>query len=68
MSVLTNNLSRQIKSLDERKHRRREQAFKAEGSKCVLDTLPFLTCVICLLPKTGWLQTGVTAESFLVRL
>ncbi len=41
MTILTNNLSRQIKSLDERKHRRREQAFKAEGSKCVLDTLPF---------------------------
>lgn len=30
-------------SLDERKHRRREGAFKAEGTKCVLDTLGHFT-------------------------
>lgn len=30
-------------SLDEHKHRRRERAFKAEGTKCVLDTLGHFT-------------------------
>ena len=57
MSVLTNNLSRQIKSLDERKHRRREQAFKAEGSKCVLDTLPFFN-VRHLFATKDWLAAN----------
>ncbi len=39
MTLLTNNLCRMIKSLDERKTRRKENAFKAEGTKCVLDTI-----------------------------
>ena len=55
MALLTNNLSRQIKSLDERKHRRREQAFKAEGSKCVLDTLPFFN-VRYLFATKAWIE------------
>lgn len=39
MTELTKNLYRTVKSLDERKTRRKENAFKAEGTKCVLDTL-----------------------------
>ncbi len=39
MIELTKNLYRTVKSLDERKTRRKEGAFKAEGTKCVLDTL-----------------------------
>lgn len=40
METVTNNICKAVASLDERKHRRREGAFKAEGTKCVLDTLP----------------------------
>lgn len=39
MTELTNSISRMVKSLDERKGRRKEGAFKAEGTKCVTDTL-----------------------------
>ncbi len=55
MTTLTNGLSRMVKSLDERKYRRREMAFKAEGTKCVLDTLPFFS-VRYLLAKEGWIK------------
>lgn len=40
METVTNNICKAVASLDERKHRRHEGAFKAEGTKCVLDTLP----------------------------
>lgn len=40
METITNSICRFVASLDERKHRRKEGAFKAEGTKCVLDTLP----------------------------
>ncbi|WP_370641050.1 TrmH family RNA methyltransferase, partial [uncultured Duncaniella sp.] len=40
METITNNICRYVASLDERKHRRKEGGFKAEGTKCVLDTLP----------------------------
>lgn len=39
METITNNICKSVASLDERKHRKREGAFKAEGTKCVLDTL-----------------------------
>lgn len=39
MTELTKNIYRTVRSLDERKTRRKESAFKAEGTKCVLDTL-----------------------------
>ena len=39
VETVTNNICKSVASLDERKHRRREGAFKSEGSKCVLDTL-----------------------------
>lgn len=39
MVELTKNLYRTVKSLDDRKTRRKENAFKAEGTKCVMDTL-----------------------------
>ncbi len=39
MIELTNNICRTVKALDERKTRRKEGLFKAEGTKCVLDTL-----------------------------
>lgn len=58
MAILTNNLSRQVKSLDERKHRHRELAFKAEGSKCVLDTLPFFKLKHLLATKS-WLEANM---------
>ncbi len=39
MIELTKNIFRTIKALDERKTRRKENMFKAEGTKCVIDTL-----------------------------
>lgn len=39
METITNNVCKFVASLDERKYRRREGAFKAEGTKCVLDTI-----------------------------
>ena len=39
VETITNNICKMVAGLDERKHRRREGAFKAEGTKCVLDTL-----------------------------
>ncbi len=39
MTDITNNICRIVKSLEERKGRRKEGLFKAEGTKCVLDTL-----------------------------
>lgn len=36
---MTNALRKQIQSLNETKHRRELQMFKAEGTKCVLDTI-----------------------------
>lgn len=43
MAELTKNIYRTVRSLDERKTRRKECAFKAEGTKCVLDTLGHFT-------------------------
>lgn len=39
METVTNNICKSVASLDERKHRRRQGLFKAEGTKCVLDTI-----------------------------
>ena len=39
MTIPTNNICRTVKSLEQSKHRRKENAFKAEGSKCVRDTI-----------------------------
>ncbi len=43
MIQVTANLVKKISSLDDRKGRRREGAFKAEGTKCVLDTISHFT-------------------------
>lgn len=40
MIPVTANIIKKVAGLDDRKGRRREEAFKAEGSKCVIDTLP----------------------------
>lgn len=37
--MLTNSLRKDVASLDQAKHRRELQAFRAEGTKCVLDTM-----------------------------
>ncbi len=56
MTELTKNLYRTVKSLDERKTRRKENAFKAEGTKCVLDTLGHFT-LRYLFATYEWLET-----------
>lgn len=52
---LTNNLRKLIASLSERKHRKKENLFKAEGTKCVIDTLPHFNC-FALLATAQWLD------------
>lgn len=42
-SNLTKKVIESVTRLDDRKYRRREGLFKAEGTKCVLDTLPHFT-------------------------
>ncbi len=51
---LTNAIRKMVASLDERKHRRREGAFMAEGTKCVLDTLDHFT-VRYLIATYEWI-------------
>lgn len=51
---LTNNLRKLVASLSERKHRKKENLFKAEGTKCVVDTLPHFKC-FALFATEQWL-------------
>lgn len=55
MAELTNSLCKTIKALDERKTRRKEHAFKAEGTKCVLDTLEHFS-LRYLVATAAWLE------------
>lgn len=43
MINVTNNIIKSVSQLEQRKHRKRDMAFKAEGTKCVLDTLHHFT-------------------------
>lgn len=54
MIQVTANLIKKISSLDDRKGRHREGAFKAEGTKCVLDTLGHFS-LRHLLATADWL-------------
>lgn len=55
MNILTNNICKTVKSLDKSKHRRNENLFKAEGSKCVLDTMGHFS-LRYLLATSEWLS------------
>lgn len=67
MTELTNSICRMVKSLDERKTRRKEGAFKAEGTKCVTDTLGHFD-LRYLFATAEWIEThrpllqGVAAD------
>lgn len=52
---LTNNIRKLVASLGASKHRRQEEVFKAEGTKCVLDTLPHFK-VRYLIATDEWLS------------
>lgn len=54
---LTRNMRIAVKSLDDVKGRRRQGAFKAEGTKCVLDTLGAFR-LQALLATHGWLEVN----------
>lgn len=56
MLQLTANTIKRIAGLNDRKGRRRENAFKAEGSKCVLDTLPHFI-LISLYATRDWIES-----------
>lgn len=56
MAELTNNICKMVKSLDNRKNRVNEGAFKAEGTKCVTDTLPHFE-LLHLFATSEWLGT-----------
>lgn len=55
MAELTNSLCKTVKSLDDRKTRKKEKAFKAEGTKCVLDTLAYFK-LRYLIATQNWLD------------
>lgn len=62
---LTNNLRKLTASLGEAKHRKASGLFKAEGTKCVLDTISHFRCRY-LIATDKWLAlhgSAVTAES-----
>lgn len=60
MIELTNNICRTVKSLDERKTRRKEGAFKAEGTKCVCDTLGHFR-LRYLFASSEWIEEHAAA-------
>ncbi len=55
MIPVTANMIKRVSGLDERKWRKREGAFKAEGSKCVTDTLSHFD-LQTLYASTEWLE------------
>lgn len=59
MPELTNNLRKLVYSLSEAKHRRAENAFKAEGTKCVLDTIGYFP-LRYLMATRAWLDEHIT--------
>ena len=63
MAQITNKTISLVSSLGERKHRKREGLFKAEGTKCVLDTLPHFQ-LRGLYATAEWAEShpGVEAE------
>lgn len=63
--AVTNKAIRFVASLDERKHRRREGAFKAEGTKCVLDTLPYFS-LRSLYATSEWIDEHPTLSRIAV--
>lgn len=56
MITPTNNIIKSVERLDDRKWRRRDGLFKAEGTKCVLDTLPHFT-LDALYATDAWLDS-----------
>ncbi|MBO5456153.1 MAG: RNA methyltransferase [Muribaculaceae bacterium] len=62
MAELTNHLCKTVKSLNERKTRKKESAFKAEGTKCVLDTLGHFN-LRYLIATTGWIDDHASVIS-----
>ncbi len=56
ISELTNNLRKITASLSEAKHRKSNGLFKAEGTKCVLDTIGHFRCRY-LLATDKWLSS-----------
>ncbi len=65
INELTNNLRKLTASLGEAKHRKASGLFKAEGTKCVLDTISHFRCPY-LIATDKWLAlhgSAVTAES-----
>lgn len=59
MPEITNNLRKLVYSLSEAKHRRAENAFKAEGTKCVLDTIGYFP-LRYLMATPSWLDEHQT--------
>lgn len=64
MVVLTHNICKLIKSLDERKYRKKEGAFKAEGTKCVVDTMDHFE-LRYFVATSEWLETHADIASSL---
>lgn len=56
MTEVTNSICKMVKALEERKTRKKERAFKAEGTKCVSDTFGHFT-LRYLIATSEWIST-----------
>lgn len=67
MTELTNSFRQLVASLDDTKYRRREKLFKAEGTKCVRDTLGHFN-LRALLATSEWIENnpGLTSPDTII--
>ncbi|HBK28407.1 MAG TPA: RNA methyltransferase [Parabacteroides sp.] len=65
--MLSKNKIKYIHSLEQKKHRSKEQAFVAEGNKLVSDMLPHYSCPL-LIAKPCWMATqgDITTDELIV--
>ena len=65
--MLSKNKIKYIHSLEQKKHRSKEQAFVAEGNKLVSDMLPHYSCPL-LIAKPSWMATqgDITTDELIV--
>ncbi len=56
MTEVTNSICKTVKALDERKTRKKEGVFKAEGTKCVIDTFRHFT-LRYLIATADWIES-----------
>lgn len=66
---LTNSIIKRVNALGSTKHRREEQLFVAEGTRCVIELLPLLQCRMLIATEdwlTGHKQPTLIADEIFV--